>query len=98
MARRTKQKSIIDRRKRGSNLKRMGVTLCVVTSAVLLYFALVFCINHAANDNENKPISPTPDEVKTTGTVILLTTPTPQLTEEAQNTFEPTQTSQPTAE
>lgn len=98
MARRTKQKSIIDRRKRSSNFKRAGAVLCVAVSALALYVVLIFCINNGAVDNQGNTDNLPSAEVKETSTVILLTTPTPDATTEVQSTQEPTQTIEPMAQ
>lgn len=81
---------MIDRRKRSSNLNRFIAAVFMLVSAFLFCVVLTVFINgsNGAESLSKYPAaSPTnshsADEVKNTGTVILLTTPAPSGTAQA---------------
>ncbi len=91
MARRTKQRSMIDRRKRSANLKRISASVFMLLSVGALYLLVSMYMNKMPLQTEPE-ISNTAEP--TVGTVILLTTPKTQTTP----TLEPLNTVEPTTE
>ncbi|MBQ2662172.1 MAG: hypothetical protein IJF80_05920 [Clostridia bacterium] len=94
MARRTKQRSMILRKKRSTVIKRITACALMLASAFAVYFVIVFCQGHNPLIGE-PPTTQKPQNQQ--GTVILLTTPTPSPspTLEAYNTAEPINTQEP---
>ena len=90
MARRTKQRSLIDRRRRSSNLKRAAVISVLVLSMCGLYYYGSLFVERSGMNNAVIPAQ-TPSATQK-GTVILLTTPTlsAALTQEVEYTPEAT--------